>query len=272
MKYTYRDTFIHKLNAVTKIIMIFSCIGLTSLYLDIKYILPFFIFSILLFCIARVPKSWFRILAYLTIVVIPFNILIGMAQTDPALFRTLPPELVTKYAFTLHLPVIGKIGLTYGGMMWALGMSVRWVAILFFAFTFLYSTSFTEVVNLLIRIKAPQPIVFIVTVTWKFLPTLFRTINEVLSAQRLRGWGIKSKNPVKVVKAAVPFANPMIRRAITIPEDIEVAAKIRAFGSGRLTPLREISFTFADYAISVIMILIFIVAFYALLVYNAGTL
>lgn len=272
MKYTYRDTFIHKLNSLTKFVLIFSCVGLCSLYLDVKYIIPFIVFGLVLAYFAKVPKSWFRFLGYLTIPVLPFNLLYSTAQADPALYRVIPPELVTKSLFSWYLPGIGQIGLTYGGMMWALGVSVRWVAVILFAFTFLYSTSFTDIINLLVRIGAPQPIVFIIAVTWKFLPTLFRNMNEVISAQRLRAWRVKSRNPVKLVKEAAPVANPTIRRAVGMAEEIEVAAKIRAFGSGKLTPVREFSFTFADYVISVAAILMFAIAFYALSVYNMGVL
>jgi energy-coupling factor transporter transmembrane protein EcfT len=96
------------------------------------------------------------------------------------------------------------------------------------------------------------------------------TINQIQDAQKLRGWNLKTANIVKLFKRSVPLANPLMRRTAVIVEQVTTATQIRGFGSGAVTPLRDLTLSNMDKVIIVVTSIGFVSAVLALIFFKVG--
>jgi len=271
-EYRYQNTPIHNLNPITKIALTVTAFLCISCWMDPRYQLPLTVYALALNFIAKTPKSWYKVY-YVMVPAIPFTVLTGFYQYNPELFKVYPHEFVSEILFKLpNIPILGTLTMTYGGAIWIFSSFWRGVMGFLVAFTFIYTTSMTEATDTLARVGAPTPIVFMVAATYKFIPHMLRVLSTIVSAQTLRGWQAKSKNPVKLLKTVIPLMNPLMRRTAQITEEVATATQIRAFGAGRLARSRVYKFAYKDYVISMACILTCIIVVIGLFVFKMGLL
>lgn len=270
LEYQYRDTFVHRLNPLTRLVVTFSVMLLAGTYLDPVIIAPMFLFALFWCLIAKVPVSWFKIYIVILFTLLPFNILTAFLQRSPELYKVIPPEVATRGLFSVTLPIIGEMVLTYGGTVWVLGQWARMFTSLLMAYALAYTTSVTDIINVLALFRTPSPILFMMTVSYKFVPQMLRVLNTITAAQTLRGWEAKSKNPFKVAKKMGPLMTPLMRRTGVITEEVATSAQIRAFGAGKVTLTEKLSLTAKDYLISILSLGILTVGMYLMVFYKFG--
>jgi len=249
LEYQYRDTFIHRLNPLTRLVVTASVMLLAGTYLDPVIIAPMFLFALAWCLVAKVPVSWFKIYIVIIFTSFPFQILTAFLQRSPELYKVIPPEIATRGMFSVTLPIIGQMVLTYGGTVWVVGHWARMFTGLLMAYALAYTTSVTDIINVMALFHTPSPVLFMMTVCYKFVPQMLRVLNTITEAQTLRGWEAKSRNPLKTVRKLAPLMTPLMRRTGVITEEVAISAQIRAFGAGKVTLTERLSPTIKDYAI-----------------------
>jgi len=269
LSYTYRDTPIHKLNAITKLIVTITGVTLGAIWFNPIFLIPLDLVGICICLIAKVPRSWYKIVALAMGGASPFILFLSLFQHNPALFKVLDPEFATYTIYGITLPLIGTAKLTYGGLIWAFAIINRFALLLFF-FSFMYTTPMSEVADILKKLKLPAGAVFVFMTAYKFIPYMSIIIDKITSAQKLRGWEVKSRNPIKRGKKLVTFINPVIQRTSLIIDEISAAAEIRGFGSRKLTPIMRFKMRLIDYIVSISALIVLGVALYLLARYNVG--
>ncbi len=270
LEYQYRDTFVHRLNPFTRLVITFTVMLLAGTYLDPVIIAPMFLFALAWCLIAKVPVSWFKIYIVILFTLFPFQILTAFLQRSTELYKVIPPEVASKALFSATLPIIGEIVLTYGGTVWVLGQWARMFTALLMAYALAYTTSVTDIINVLAIFRAPSPLLFMMTVSYKFVPQMLRVLNTITAAQTLRGWEAKSKNPFKVAKKMAPLMTPLMRRTGVITEEVATSAQIRAFGAGKVTSTVELHLRAKDYLLIILSIGILASGIYLMVFYKFG--
>ena len=86
--------------------------------------------------------------------------------------------------------------------------------------------------------------------------TLAGLISQIQSAQRLRGWNMRTLNPVKLFRRSMPLTNPLMRRTAMLVDQVTTATQIRGFGSGKVTPLRDLTLAWLDKIIILLMLIV----------------
>jgi energy-coupling factor transporter transmembrane protein EcfT len=95
-------------------------------------------------------------------------------------------------------------------------------------------------------------------------------INQIQSAQRLRGWHLRTVNLVKLFRRSLPLATPLMRRTAMIVDQVTTATQIRGFGTGQITPLRDLTLGSLDKVIIAVFLLGFVLSVLAMIFFKAG--
>ncbi|MCS7247429.1 MAG: energy-coupling factor transporter transmembrane protein EcfT [Anaerolineales bacterium] len=273
--FSYRKgtSFLHTtLHPFTKMVMFLVVVILSGLWLDIRYLLPLLATGLVLAYIARVPAKLFLfIVLALGLTWFP-TVRSTVAQARPEYFKVLDPEWASTGILTINVPFLGldRLGLTYGSLYWLAGRVCRFAAVVTWGIVFLYTTPISDIANTLYALRVPPSVVFVVQITYKFIPYMASIINQIQDAQKLRGWNLRTLNLVKVFKRSLPLANPLMRRTAMIVEQVTIASQIRGFGSGKVTPLRDLTLSWLDKLIIVLFIGGLIFAFIAMAIWRAG--
>lgn len=271
--YQEGSSFLHKgLHPLTKMIVFLVVVILSGLWLDFRYLAPLLVLGFILAYVSKTPWRFFLIIVIaLGLTWFP-TLRSTMAQSRPEYYKVLDPTWASTGILTINVPFFGldRLGLTYGSLYWLAGRIFRFASVVTWAIVFLYTTSIGEIANTLYALKVPTPIVFVIQITYKFIPYMSSIINQIQSAQKLRGWHLRTINLVKLFKRSLPLANPLMRRTAMIVEQVTTATQIRGFGSGQVTPLRDLTLSPLDKALIVVSIVGLILSIVAMIYLKAG--
>ena len=273
-EYAPRNTPIHRMNPLAKTIMLVCMFTLISLYWDLRYLAILALIAAIIYIVSKTPPKWM-------LLSIPFGAyrfieasILGLTQSEEA-FAVLG-ELAGKVLFQLGPYYIfgyqiGPLTLIYGGFHWALAYIFRIVIVMALTFTFIYSTSLNDLIKSLTCIKMPSQVIYILIVALKFVPEIWREFYLTSLAQSLRGWKLKTKNPVKLFKMAAPIVNPFTRRIISYVDRLSLTVQIRGFGATKVKYPWKIHFSVFDWAISILSVVGTAYALYLLFMFGMGT-
>lgn len=271
LEYESRDTFLHRgLHPFTKMMAVVSIMAVSGLWWDPRYLAVLVVPLLAFIYISKIPVRWFRIVLLAVVTALYPVSVTALGQTNPGIYKVLDPVWATTPLLVTTLPVFGTIGLTPGGLMWLLGVEIRTVLMASYAFIFIYTTSMAQVSDTLLSLKVPNPVVFVIAIVYRLIPDLSRVVENILSAQRLRGWKLMHWNPVKMIRRAVPLMNPLMRRVAIMVEQITLATQVRGFGAGKPTPTQGINLKLLDYAVLAVAAALFIGAVVGIIVGNMG--
>ena len=273
--FSYQEgtTFLHKgVHPLTKMVVFLVVVILSGLWLDVRYLAPLLLLGFVMAYISKTPAKFFLfIIVALGLTWFP-TLRSTIAQARPEYYKVLDPEWASTGILTFNVNFLGldRLGLTYGAVYWLLGRIFRFSAVVVWAIVFLFTTPISDIANTLYALKVPTPIVFVVQITYKFIPYMASIIEQIQSAQKLRGWHLRTINLVKLFKRSVPLANPLMRRTAMIVDQVTTATQIRGFGSGKVTPLRDLTLAPLDKAIIAVSLLSLLAAILGMIFFKAG--
>lgn len=271
LEYESRNTFLHRgLHPFTKMIAVVCIMAVSGLWWDPRYVVWLVLPLVVFIYISKIPLRWFRIVLLAVVTGLYPVAVTALGQTDPGIYKVLDPQWATTPLLVTTLPIAGRVGVTPGGLMWLAAVELRTILMASYAFVFIYTTSMAQVTDTLLALKVPNPIVFVIAIVYRLIPDLSRVVENILSAQRLRGWKLLHWNPVKMIRRAVPLMNPLMRRVAIMVEQITMATQVRGFGAGKPTPTQEIRLKAIDYAVVVLAAALFIGAVVGLIIGNHG--
>ena len=101
------------------------------------------------------------------------------------------------------------------------------------------------------RLGVPEKFAFGIDLTFRFLPSLAADLQTTVDAQKIRGYdaGARRSGPLSRVRNAVPVLVPTIVNAVAGAEDTIDAMDLRAFGTGKRSWLRQLSFDRSDWLV-----------------------
>ena len=252
LEYEYRDTPWHRMQPITKAIFLFSINTLVIMIMDWRWKLPIFIMMLVLMYTAKLPKVWWQLLTagfILSQLVtrLPWTIF----YVNPEFFKTLPLEFTTRLIFEITpegTPLVGRTAVTWGTVYYALCFMFNQPILLISTFIFVYTTSPSDLLHSLYKVKVPDPIIFTFVSAWRFFPLFIRNFYHVWDAQRLRGWSMETRNPVTAAKKLFPVVYPVSRLVPPLYDDLTLSVKARAFGAQKVDP-KPMPLSMLDYSV-----------------------
>jgi energy-coupling factor transport system permease protein len=273
MGYQEKETFLHTgLHTLTKMVVFLSVTFLAGLWLDVRYLGPVFLIGLALNYVAKTPKKWFLVmLTALALTLLP-TLRSTVGQANPDYYKVLDPEWAATSIATINTRILGlgTLGLTYGSVYWLAGRIMRFATVVTWALLFISTTPMFDIANTLYALKVPQPVVFVLQMTYRFIPYMATVMNQIQDAQKLRGWNLRTWNIAKLFRRSIPLANPIIRRAAVVVDQVTIATQIRGFGSGQITPLQDLTLRLRDKIIIAFTALFFLGSILALIFLRAG--
>ena len=211
--YLDKDTFIHRLHPVTKIVCLFLLFALTMVFNHPLYVLS---------------------IAGLVVV-------IGIASRSLSNLRGIRVLLILLFAFTFILwPLFlkgsqllwkfGPISVYRESLLYAIAMGLRLDTMIASGMIFLSCTRIEEFTAGLNRLGLPFPMSFALSLAFRLVPTFAATTATVVQAQKSRGLDLESGWIFERIKKHVPLIVPIFIYAIRNADLLAMALESRSFG------------------------------------------
>ncbi len=233
------DTFIHRLDPRVKIITSFLFI-ITIFFVDsfLGYI-PFVALVALMVGVGKIPvKSLVRSLKPLIYILIITGLINLFTTPGETLFN------------------LGPLTATVEGLHKTVFMLIRLILIVLATSLLTYTTSPMELTFGLEKLFSPWKrfgfpageLAMMVSISLRFIPTLFQEAQKIKMAQMARGADFESGNIINRAKNMIPLLVPLFINAFNRSDDLATAMEARLYRIGRdRTRLNEIFMKKTDY-------------------------
>ena len=230
--YVKRDSIIHRLNPLTKIILALSIIL-------VAFISPWYWVSPVLLLLVIVPLCFAgrvsrEFISSALRLILPAAGFIFVMQ---ALFQPGGQTVVFRLWF---------LDVTQESLLYAFRVSTR-IAVMISAFTFfLMTTHPSELMSDLTRRGLPGQFAYVIISTLQILPQMQAKAQTIISAQRARGLDTESSF-IKRAGALVPLVGPLVFGSLVEVEERAIAIEARGFTSTHVkTSLHDVTDTGMD--------------------------
>ncbi|HDJ66982.1 MAG TPA: energy-coupling factor transporter transmembrane protein EcfT [Nitrososphaeria archaeon] len=272
LEYEPKDTIFHKMHITCKFTIAACSVILGTFWWDLRFLIPLFLLVLLFMYLAKVPLGWFKSFLVLVGLTIPPTISYVIFMTEAKLFKVLPLEFVSKPILTVKLFGF-VIGLTYGNVYWLVANTLRIITVLIAVLTFIYSTSQSDLIEWLRSKRVPESVIFVIMTALRFFPLILDRAERIITAQKLRGWRVTSRNPAKLVKQIRPIAIPLTSFVVHMADIVTISVVTRGFGSTHgvvreWKRMREMNIF--EKIVSIAYPIFTLIALYLLFAYNIG--
>ncbi len=238
-------SFLHKLDARTKLILVLAVLIFIFLCRNFYSLALITVFSVVCVAVSRIPlRSMLKGFRVLFVIILLTSLLqIFYNNEGDALFEW------------------KKIHITTGGVYTAIFICVRIICLIFVSSLLTYTTSPTLLTDGLERLLKPLKVFHIeshtlammMTIALRFIPTLIEEVDHIMSAQKARGADLETGGLLKRAKAMVPILVPLFVNSFRRAYDLAYAMECRCYrgGAGR-TRMRVMKLAVRDYIAFVI--------------------
>ncbi|WP_308654823.1 energy-coupling factor transporter transmembrane component T [uncultured Anaerococcus sp.] len=235
------DTFIHRLDPRVKIVGVFLYI-ITIFFVDDFYgYIPFVILLIAMLAVAKIPiKSVLKSLKPVIFIIIITGLINLITTPGRAVFE-LGPVTVTAEG-------IYRTGFTV----------LRLILIILSTSVLTYTTSPMELTYGLEKLFSPLKkfgfpageLAMMISISLRFIPTLFDEAQKIRMAQMARGADFESGNIINRAVSMIPLLVPLFINSFKRSDDLATAMEARMYRIGHeRTKLNEINMTRVDWLV-----------------------
>ena len=235
------DSFLHKLDPRTKILIFILDIVAIFMAQTIESYIVMVLFTFIVMLISKVPvKMYFKGLKPILYIIV-FTTLLNLFLTEGE-----------------DLPIFGySVGITIEGVYVAAKMAIRLVLLIIGSSALTYTTSPMALTDGIEKLLKPfskigfptHELAMMMSIAIKFIPTLIEETDKIIKAQQARGASFDTGSIIKRAKALIPMLVPLFISAFRRADELAVAMESRCYtgGDGR-TRLKEIRFSHKDAA------------------------
>jgi len=257
-QYIQKETILHRLNPMTKIIMIAVITIMSLLTMDIKILLGILTIVVLIFIIARLGKELAKQVIFLFLIGLSLLILtvISMPEGD-SIFSVIPKSV----------PYIGgAIPITHEAINFGASLALRFTIMILSFQMLLITTQPKDIVHIMIdKFKIPQDYALMFLIALRFVPTVYIEAKKINEAQISRGYH-PSGMLIGKIKSAYPIITPLVLNSLARAEILGMAIETKGYGSTKRTSMHSFKMEKKDILISAIFVVI--LPFYVAILLN----
>ncbi|WOF15484.1 energy-coupling factor transporter transmembrane protein EcfT [Methanoplanus sp. FWC-SCC4] len=239
LQYKRIDGIFHRMNALTKIILLGFIIVLAVISTN-----PLFLGGVVvfLFCLSVAGRFARELLAQIPMIMFLSAGLLLLT------ILTMQSGDVIGYLIPTGIPVIGgHIPITEGALNFALILSLRFFVMLFAFQVLIVSTQPRALVNALQKLRLPVDYTLMLLIAIRFIPSLQLEGKRIQEAQLARaynpGTGVLGK-----VRSLTPIMIPLVSNALGKANVLGLTIDLRGLRTMKRTPDLNDKFIYADYA------------------------
>lgn len=200
--YIEAESFLHTLNPLTKLILLFLSFFLCMIFEHPIFLLPHLILLFILFSFSKTLKN----------------------------LKNATPFLLSLFLLSVLLWILFGRSLLYG-----IGAGMRISLMIGYGLLFLGCTKVEEFTWALLRIHVPYRVAFAFSLSFRLVPTLMNSASTIFEAQRARGLSIEEINPIKRLLNYVPLIIPVFMLSLRKMQLLSFALEARGFGKENRT-------------------------------------
>ncbi len=270
------DTPIHRLNPALKIAFLVMLSLMLGYLIDPIWKTVMLIGVIAIAVTAKLPiKNYLGLLIFIGVMMIVATGYQSLFLVNPDYFKVYPHELVSQVLFHLTpkgFPVVGETALTVGSLIWMARLPLTALTGVLLLATFIHTTSLNDMLQVMSKLHAPFPAIYIAMVAFRFAPDLARQIEIIQTAQKLRGWTTETRNPIKKIRLFAPLLIPISRHTIKCIDVMTISVQNRGFGAARVTGMSSLTLRRTDLAALGVGFVLFVTMMFGIFVLNWGNL
>ncbi|HVU65807.1 MAG TPA: energy-coupling factor transporter transmembrane component T [Ktedonobacteraceae bacterium] len=248
--YVERDSFVHRLDPRTKLIILFVYIFLVAMSSNVWFMLGALLLSILYYSLARLTWAETKT-AWVYIMVLAFGLVIlnyfitagsvvqGVDLSHQHILASIP-----FFQFTGNAPFVtgGPLIFSVESITFVITQLMRNVGIGLFVIPVSYTIDPAEMGVALRGMGLSDNIAYAIDLSLRFLPTIARDFTVTYDAQRARGFEVEKLRSGVIGRIArlAPLIVPVIIGSIVDSEDIISAMELRCFGVTKRTWLLQL--------------------------------
>ena len=224
LSYMHKDTWIHRLSGVTKMLyfILWSIVGMVTY--DTRVLLVMFVISIILFSMSK--TSFYQVKTVFTIIGIFLTINIF------AIFLFSPLEGTKIYqSRTDLLHLFGSYVITKEQLFYEFNVALKYFTVIPVALMFIVTTNPSEFAASLSKLGVKYTVGYSIALALRYIPDIQKDFTEIKRAQEARGLDMsKSAKFSNRVKNMMAILFPLIFTSLERIDTISNAMELRGFG------------------------------------------
>lgn len=244
--YIAKDSFVHRLNPLTKLFWSVAVMTLSFFFKDPVVLTALFLSIVLVAAAARILKEMSPAFKGLLIFTAFFLVLQIFFITDgKTLFALIPGTKILR--------------ITDQGLFGSLAMGGRMLVIAASFPVLMGCTQIKDLVVVLVeKLKVPYTYAFMFVTSLRFVPTLLQEMDQIIQAQCSRAHRLDDRNFVKKFMSICPLAIPLVVTSVKKAERLAISMETRGFGVGKRTYFRHNAFQSYDWIVCIGLLLLLI--------------
>lgn len=212
--YEKKNTIIHKVDPITKILYIILAFVVPIILPNKIIALAVLTLSLIFLCFGKVLKRVVPIIGFSFIVLLSVIVIQGLFKSGNK-----------TEAFKLGGLIFYKEGLSY-----ALGICLRVLNILCSVSILILTTKPSDLIEAFVRRGLSPKIGYVLSSVLQLIPQMTSTMSKITDAQRSRGMETEG-NIIVRLKAFLPLIAPVTMNSLTSTRERSMALEVRAFDS-----------------------------------------
>ncbi|HBF40046.1 MAG TPA: energy-coupling factor transporter transmembrane protein EcfT [Firmicutes bacterium] len=237
ISYFQRDSMVHRLNPLTKMIWSVVLMMLSFMVTNVYILAVLFLSIVLVAYLAKILKEMlpaFIGLLYFAAFFLLFQVF--FIPDGKTLFVLIPGT---------HL-----LRVTDQGLLFSAAMGIRLMVIAASFPVLLGTTQVKDLVVMLVeKLKIPYAYAFMFITSIRFIPTFVQEMDLIIQAQCSRAHRLDKGNFIKKFLSICPLAIPLMITSVKKAEQMAISMETRGFGSGKRTYLHHDKFALKDWMI-----------------------
>lgn len=250
-QYFESDSFVHRLDPRTKILLLFLIIVfifVSQNFVSLGLLTLLILFSVLL---SKVPVKMYlkNLKAILPIIIFTFII---------NLFYNASGEIIISF---------WKLTITTGSLYRALYMSARILLLIIASAELTYATTPNDLTDAIEKLLSPfqfiglknavHTLAMMMTIALRFIPTLIEETQKIMNAQKARGADLENGKLIDRIKALIPILIPLLISSVRRAYELAEAMECRCYngGEGRKR-MKQLKYNFNDIISFVVVLLV----------------
>lgn len=224
LSYTEKDTWIHKLSGVTKLLffLVWSIVGMLTY--DTRILLFMLVFSFVIFKVSRTDWKQVRAVFLFILAFLVLNLL--------AIFVFSPQEGVRIYGTkTELLSIAGNYVITAEQLFYELNVMLKYLTVIPVVLMFIVTTNPSEFAASLAHIGVSYKVGYSLAIALRYIPDVQNDFTKIKHAQEARGIEMSSKAPLmERIKKMGSIIFPLLFFSMDRIDVVSNAMELRGFG------------------------------------------
>lgn len=247
--YIPRESFIHRLNPLTKLFWSLVIMTLSCFFRDPMILLGLFLSIVMVALWAKILKEMIPAFKGLVLFAGLFILFQIFFITDGKTIFSLIPGTS-----------IGRI--TDQGLLGCLAMGARMLVISASFPVLMGTTKIKDLVVVLVeKVKIPYTYAFMFVTSLRFIPSFMQEMDQIIQAQCSRAHRLDEQNFFKKFISLCPLAIPLMITSVKKAERLAISMETRGFGIGERTYLHQSNFRKIDLLVCIGLVVLLIAGF-----------